>query len=55
MRPDVLAYDDLGIRKGICRLYGLDGLTKQQFAAYRARYAPHATVAALYLWHIAAE
>ena len=54
-RPDVLAYDDLGIRKGICRLYGLDSLTKQQFAAYRARYAPHATVAALYLWHIAAE
>ena len=54
-RPDVLAYDDFGIRKGMCRLYGLDSLTKQQFAEYRARYAPHATVAALYLWHIAAE
>ena len=54
-RPDVLAYDDLGIRKGMCRLYGLDSLTKQQFAEYRARYAPYATVAALYLWHIAAE
>ena len=54
-RPDVLAYDDFGIRKGMCRLYGLDSLTKQQFAGYRARYAPHATVAALYLWHIATE
>ena len=54
-RPDVLAYDDFGIRKGMCRLYGLDSLTKQQFAEYRARYAPHATIAALYLWHIAAE
>lgn len=54
-RPDVLAYDDFGIRKGMCRLYGLDSLTKQQFAEYRARYAPHATVAALYLWHIATE
>ena len=54
-RPDVLAYDDLGIRKGMCCLYGLDSLTKQQFAEYRARYAPHATVAALYLWHNAAE
>ena len=52
---DLLAYDDFGIRKGMCRLYGLDSLTKQQFAEYRARYAPHATVAALYLWHIAAE
>ena len=54
-RPDVLAYDDFGIRKGMCRLYGLDILSKAQFAEYRARYAPHATVAALYLWHIAAE
>ncbi len=54
-RPDVLAYDDLGIRKGMCRLYGLDSVSKAQFAEYRARYAPHATVAALYLWHIAAE
>ena len=54
-RPDVLAYDDLGIRKGMCRLYGLDSVSKAQFAEYRARYAPNATVAALYLWHIAAE
>ena len=53
-RPDVLAYDDFGIRKGMCRLYGLDSLSKAQFAEYRARYAPHATVAALYLWEIAA-
>ena len=54
-RPDVLAYDDFGIRKGLCRLYGLDSVSKAQFAEYRARYAPYATVAALYLWHIAAE
>lgn len=54
-RPDVLSYDDFGIRKGLCRLYGLDSVSKAQFAAYRARYAPYATVAALYLWHIAAE
>ena len=54
-RPDVLAYDDFGIRKGLCRLYGLESVSKAQFAAYRARYAPYATVAALYLWHIAAE
>ena len=54
-RPDVLAYDDFGIRKGMCRLYGLDSVSKAQLAEYRARYAPHATVAALYLWHIAAE
>lgn len=27
-RPDVLAYDDFGIRKGLCRLYGLDSVSK---------------------------
>lgn len=54
-RPNVLAFDDFGIRKGICRLYGLDELTRAQFEQYRARYAPYATVAGLYLWKIAAE
>lgn len=54
-RPDVLAFDDFGIRKGICRLYGLDELTRAQFAVYRARYTPYATVAGLYLWEIAAQ
>ena len=54
-RPDVLAFDDFGIRKGICRLYGLDELTRARFEEYRARYAPFGTVAGLYLWEIAAE
>lgn len=30
-RPNVLAYDDLGIHRGMCRLYGLDTLSKAQF------------------------
>lgn len=54
-RPDVLAFDDFGIRKGLCRLYGLEELTRVQFEEYRARYAPYATVAGLYLWEIAAQ
>lgn len=54
-RPDVLAFDDLGIRKGLCRLYGWDEVTREQFEACRARFSPHGTVASLYLWHIAAE
>lgn len=54
-RPNVLAFDDFGIRKGICRLYGLDELTRAQFEQYRAWYAPYATVAGLYLWEIAAQ
>lgn len=54
-RPNVLAFDDFGIRKGICRLYGLDELTRAQFEEYRARYSPYATVAGLYFWEIAAQ
>ena len=54
-RPDVLAFDDFGIRKGMCSLYGLDELTRAQFEQYRARYSPYATVAGLYLWEIAAQ
>ncbi len=54
-RPNVLAYDDLGIRRGMCRLYGMDTLKKAQFDVYYARYTPYATVAGLYLWAVAAE
>lgn len=54
-RPNVLAFDDFGIRKGMCRLYGLEELTRAQFEEYRAQYTPYATVAGLYLWEIAAE
>lgn len=54
-RPNVLAYDDFGIRKGMCRLYGLQELSRAQFEEYHARYSPYATVAGLYLWEIAAE
>lgn len=54
-RPDVLASDDFGIRKGLCRLYGLQELTRAQFAEYRTRYSPYATVAGLYLWEIAVK
>lgn len=52
-RPDVLAFDDFGIRKGLCLLHGLSTLTKEQFGEYRARYSPHGTVASFYLWAIA--
>lgn len=54
-RPDVLAFDDLGIRKGLCRLYGWDEVTREQFEDCRARFSPYGTVASLYLWALAAE
>lgn len=54
-RPDVLAFDDLGIRKGLCRLYGWNEVTREQFEDCRARFSPYGTVASLYLWALAAE
>lgn len=51
-RPDILSFKDLGIRRGLMRLYGLDEISKQDFEIYRERYSPYATVASLYLWEI---
>ncbi|MDD2494200.1 MAG: DNA-3-methyladenine glycosylase 2 family protein [Tissierellia bacterium] len=51
-RPNILSYKDLGIRRGIIKLYELDGLTEKEFELYRDRYSPYCTVASLYLWKI---
>lgn len=51
-RPDMLSYKDLGIRKGIIKLYELEELSMEKFETYRGRYSPYSTVASLYLWEI---
>lgn len=52
-RPDVLAYDDLAIQRGMRMLYHHRKITPQLFARYRRRYSPYGSVASLYLWAIA--
>jgi len=52
MRPNVVSYGDLAIRRGMMRLYGLKELPKERFQRYAKRYAPYGSVASLYLWHI---
>lgn len=53
-RADVFAKDDLGLRKGIQRLDELDEMPNAKQAAVRAEaWAPHRTMASLYLWRIA--
>ncbi len=54
-RPDVLSYDDLGIRKGLMTLHQLLKLGREQFEHYRNLYSPYGTTAALYLWHLAGQ
>jgi DNA-3-methyladenine glycosylase II len=51
-RPDVVSWGDLGIRRGMMKLYGLETMTKKQFDQYRLQYSPYGTVASLYLWEI---
>ena len=54
-RRDVLSYRDLGIRRGIMRLYGVPEPTEAEFEYYRRRYSPYGTLASLYLWKIKDE
>jgi len=53
-RPDIVSFNDFGIRKGMMKLYGLESLSKKVFSEYRQRYSPYGTVASFYLWAISA-
>jgi DNA-3-methyladenine glycosylase II len=53
-RPNVLSWGDFAIRRGLMKLYRLDTLNKEEFAALHARYSPYASVASLYLWEYGA-
>jgi len=53
-RPDVLAVDDYGVRKGFAKVYRLNQLPKpKQLMAYGERWRPHRSVACWYLWRAA--
>lgn len=51
-RGNVLSFDDFGIRRGICRLHGLESIGKEAFEQYRQLYSPYGTVASFYLWSV---
>jgi len=52
-RPDVLPVDDLGVRQGFTRAYGLDEPVKPRaLRDYGERWRPHRTVATLYMWQV---
>src|SRR5271157_5648623 len=53
-RPDVLAVDDYGIRKGFAKLHRMVELPKpKELLAYGERWRPHRSVASWYLWRAA--
>lgn len=51
-RQDILSWDDLAIRRGMVRLYGLETLDRPTFESYRKIYSPYGSVASLYLWEL---
>ena len=51
-RPDVVSWGDIGIRRGMEKLYGNPKLTKDQFESYRNKYSPYGSVASIYLWEL---
>lgn len=55
-RPDVLAVDDYGVRKGFAKMQRMDELPKpKELAAYGERWKPHRSVACWYMWRAAED
>jgi DNA-3-methyladenine glycosylase II len=53
-RPDVLAVDDYGVRKGFAKAHGLSDLPKpKELLAYGERWRPYRSVACWYMWRAA--
>jgi 3-methyladenine DNA glycosylase/8-oxoguanine DNA glycosylase len=53
-RPDVLAVDDYGVRKGFAKMHRMDELPKpKELMAYGERWRPYRSVACWYLWRAA--
>lgn len=52
-RPDVFAYDDLAIQRGLRMLYHHRKITRKLFERYRRWFSPYCSVASLYLWEVA--
>ncbi len=49
-REDVFPADDLGIKKAIIRLYGLEDVSAKNLDKFSQRWKPYRTYASLYLW-----
>lgn len=53
-RPDVLAVDDYGVRKGFAKMHRMAELPKPKtLQAYGERWRPHRSVACWYMWRAA--
>ena len=49
-RMDVINFEDLGIRRGLERAYGIEKVKKEHHEYFKELFSPYATVASFYLW-----
>ncbi len=49
-RRDVLSFGDLGIRRGVAKILGVESVSKGEFEKFKKKFSPHNTVLSLYLW-----
>lgn len=54
-RPNVFAYDDLAIQRGLMTVQHHRKMTGPLFEKYRRRYSPYCSVASLYFWAVAGD
>lgn len=54
-RENVMSYHDLGIIRGLKRLYNKEQLSKEEFLEIKKSFTPYASIASLYIWKLASE
>ncbi len=54
-RQDVISFDDLGIMRGLKRLYQVESFTDRELERFGDLVHPYGSVASLYLWELAHE
>lgn len=54
-RKDILSYEDLGVKNGLMKLYGLESISKKEFRIYQEKFSPLGTLASLYFWEVYAK
>ena len=54
-RKDVMSFGDIAIKKGLCKVHGLEKINKREFEEYKKLYSPFGSIASIYFWKISAE
>lgn len=51
-RKNVFSYYDLGIKRGLMKLYNYTEISMELFNMYKGRFSPYCSIASFYLWKV---